>query len=465
MFNLTFHGAAGTTTGSMHQIEVNGLTLLLDCGLFQGKRKEAFERNRQLGIDPKTIDYVLLSHAHIDHSGNLPTLARKQFRGRVLCTPATRDLCDILLRDSAILQGQDVERVNRKRAAQQKVLFEPLYVPADVDAILSRFETVPYHRSQNLGKGVRVTFWDAGHILGSAIVQIDAEANGQQRRLVFSGDLGPRVQPIIRPPEPAPDAQVILMESTYADRLHPAVQDVKGRLKGFIEDIHQQQSKLVVPAFSVGRTQRLIYALHELVKEGRIPPTPIIVDSPLATKATRVYARHRDNYDEDTLAHLREGDDPFRFEGLRFTESVEESKALNHTPGPMVIISASGMCEGGRILHHLRNTVGDPRNIILIVGYQAVNTLGRRIVERQSPLRIYGDEFNLQARVHTINALSAHADKAGLLAYYQAIGQKAERVFAVHGEPEKCAAMATLLRGAGAPQVDIPEAGQRFEKV
>lgn len=465
MFDITFHGAASTTTGSMHQVAVNGLTLLLDCGLHQGRRKEAFERNRQIKIAAEKIDYVLLSHAHIDHSGNLPTLARKQFKGSVICTPATQALCDILLRDSAILQSHDVERVNRKRLAQNKVPFEPLYGIEDVDAIMSRFESLPYAKPLDLGRGVSVTFHDAGHILGSAVVQIDAEQQGKRRRLVFTGDLGPQEQPIIRPPAAAPDAQVILIESTYADRRHPKAEDVKGRLKAFVEDIHQQQAKLVVPAFSVGRTQRLLYVLHELVLEKRIPPTPIVVDSPLATKATAAYRKYRENYDDETLAHLQNGDDPFAFEGLRYTESVEESKALNQTSGPMIIISASGMCEGGRVLHHLRNTVGDPRNIILIVGYQAEHTLGRRIVQQQSPLKIYGEEYRLQARVHTINALSAHADSAGLIDYYRLIGNKAERVFAVHGEPEKCASMAALLRTAGAPAVDIPIIGQHFENV
>lgn len=465
MFDLTFHGAAGNTTGSMHRVAVNGLTLLLDCGLHQGRRKEAFELNRQARERGGAVDFVLLSHAHIDHSGNLPTLARDNFKGHVLCTPATRDLCDIMLRDSAILQANDVTRVNRKRAAQGKRLFEPLYEIKDVEAIMQRFVCHPYGEKIDLGHGVSATFHDAGHILGSSVIQIDAQAGGRSRRLVFSGDLGPAEQPIIRSPFPAEEAEVVLMESTYGDRLHPPEEDVRGRLKSFVEDIHQQRAKLVVPAFSVGRTQRLLYELQRLRRQGRIPETPIVVDSPLATKVTKVYARHRDNYDDKTLSRLREGEDPFQFDGLRYTESVEESKALNDTPGPMVIISASGMCEGGRILHHLRNTVNNPRNIILIVGYQAENTLGRKIVERQSPLKIYGDEYELLARVHTINALSAHADSAGLLEYFRKIGGRAERVFAVHGEREKCAALAALLGEAGAPRVDIPEMDQSFDNV
>lgn len=466
MFNLTFYGAAQTTTGSMHLVEANGLRILLDCGLFQGNRKEAFEKNRQMPVDPSTLDAVVLSHAHIDHSGNLPTLARHGFRGKVYCTPATRDLCDIMLRDSAYLQMRDLEIVNRKRAQQGKNLFEPLYEPQHVDSILSRFEVEPLKRQADLGNGVSLVLHNAGHILGSALVQLDVrQSSGRSRRLLFSGDLGQPDQPILRDYDVPQGADVLLIESTYADRDHPSAEDVTGRLKAFIEDIHQLKSKLVIPAFSVGRTQQILYYLNRLVEEGRTPRTPIYVDSPLSLKATQVYEKHRECYDEEASDLLRRGDDPMKFPGLRFIETPEQSKALNDLPGPMVIIAASGMCEGGRVLHHLQRTVGDPRNIILIVGFQAENTLGRRIVDRISPLRILGDEFELRARVHTINALSAHADRTSLMRWFDGVKGQLARVFAVHGEPDKVNAMTELVKQHGVSNAVAPLPGQRFEDV
>ena len=467
MINVTFFGAAQTTTGSMHLVEANGLKILLDCGLFQGSRKEAFERNRHLPINPAALDAVVLSHAHIDHSGNLPTLARHGFRGQVYSTPATRDLCDIMLRDSAFLQMRDLEYINKKRAQQGKNLFEPLYEQQDVDAIMRRFNPEPLKRQVNLGNGVSLVFHNAGHILGSALTQLDVkDPSGHTRRLLFTGDLGQPGQPILRDYDMPQDADVLLIESTYADRDHPSAEDVKGRLKGFIDDIHQQKSRLIIPAFSVGRTQNILYALNRLAEEGRMRPTPVYVDSPLSLKATKVYTDHRECYDEEASDILRQGIDPMKFPGLRFVETPDQSKALNELPGPLVIIAASGMCEGGRVLHHLQRAVGDPRNIILIVGFQAEHTLGRRIVERQSPLKILGDEFELNARVHTINALSAHADRTALMRWLDGIkGHRLNRVFAVHGEPEKVTAMTELVRQHSVRQVVAPVPGQTFENV
>ena len=466
MMKVTFLGAAQTTTGSMHLVEANGKRILLDCGLFQGNRKEAFEKNRKMPIDPATIDTVVLSHAHIDHSGNLPTLARHGFRGNIYCTPATRDLCDIMLRDSAYLQMRDLEIVNRKRAQQGKNLFEPLYEQQDVDKIMSCFVTEPLKRQADLGNGVSLTLHNAGHILGSALVQLDVTRTGERsRRLLFSGDLGQPDQPILRDYDYPQGADVLLIESTYADRDHPSAEDVKGRLKGFIDDIHQLKSKLVIPAFSVGRTQQVLYYLNRLTEEGRMKPTKVYVDSPLSLKATQVYTKHRECYDDDATDILRQGLDPMKFPGLQFIESVDQSKALNDQPGPMVIIAASGMCEGGRVLHHLQRTVGDPRNIILIVGFQAENTLGRRLVELQSPLRILGDEFELRARVHTINALSAHADRTALMRWFDGVKGNLSQAFAVHGEPEKVAAMTELIKQHGVANAVAPVPGQTVDIV
>ena len=467
MLTITFQGAARTTTGSMHYLEANGLKLLLDCGLYQGHRKEAFEVNRNIPFDIPALDYVILSHAHIDHSGNLPTLARRGFRGKVIATDASADLCEIMLKDSCYIQQQDLEFVNEKRRRQGKNLFEPLYVEKDVDAIMRHFQTEPLYREVDLGRGVSLVFHEAGHILGSAITELVVRGEGRKPyHLVFTGDLGNSGQPIIRDPAPVAGADAILIESTYADRDHPSEDDIMGRLKSYIDGIHQQKSRLVVPCFSVGRTQELLYFLNKLVERRRIPPTRIIVDSPLATRATDIYDRHKECYDEDAATILRSGRSFLDFPGLEFTRGMEESKALNEAPGPMVIISASGMCEGGRIVHHLRNNLGDPRNIVLFVGYQAEATLGRKIVNRQSPVKIFGEDVAIEARVETINALSAHADRGGLMRWFDASKGKAlKRAYAVHGDAAQTDAMVRMLLAHGAPYAMAPVPGQKVPLV
>ena len=464
MLNITFYGAAQTTTGSMHLVEANGLRILLDCGLYQGHRKEAFERNRQMPVDPSTIDAVILSHAHIDHSGNLPTLARRGFRGKIYSTPATRDLCEIMLRDSAFLQMRDLEIVNRKREKQGKNLFEPLYEEEDVDTIMRLFQPELLKRQVDLGHGVSLLMHNAGHVLGSALVQLDVRGlRGEpDRRLLFSGDLGQTDQPILKDFDYPQGADTLLIESTYADRDHPSHEDVKGRLKGLMDDILQLRSKLIIPAFSVGRTQQLLYFFNRLQEQGRLPTVPIYVDSPLSLKATGVYEHHRECYDRDASDILRDGVDPLKCRGLKFVQTREESMAIDREKGPMVIVAASGMCEGGRVLHHLESTISDPRNVILFVGYQAENTLGRRIVNRVSPVRIYGEEYELGARVHTINALSAHADRRTLMKWFDGVKGNLNHVFAVHGEPEKVRAMTELVGEHGFQGAVAPVPGQVF---
>lgn len=463
---VTFFGAAQTTTGSLHLVEANGKRILLECGLYQGHRKEAFEKNRHLPVDPATIDAVILSHAHVDHSGNLPQLARKNFRGKVYCTPATRDLCEIMLRDSLYLQSRDLEIVNEKRKKQGKNLFEPLYEEEDVETIMRCFQPELLKRQVDLGNGVSFTFHCAGHILGSAMVQIDVKSEGtggRSKRLLFSGDLGQPNQPILRDPETPQGADAILIESTYADRDHPTSEDVKGRLKAFMDDIIQLRSKLIIPAFSVGRTQQILYYLNRLEEQGRLPRIPIYVDSPLSLKATQVYKRHRECYDEDACDILRSGVDPMLVPGVQFIESPAQSMKIDQEAGPMVIIAASGMCEGGRVLHHLQCTVEDSRNIILIVGFQAEGTLGRQLVERAKTVKILGDEYKLQARVHTINALSAHADRRELMGWFDQVKGNAKQVFAIHGEPEKVDAMCALVKAHGVANVHDPVPGEKCE--
>lgn len=464
MIDLTFYGAAETTTGSMHVVTCDGKRVLLDCGLFQGKRKESFELNRTFPFSARDVDAIILSHAHIDHCGRIPALVRQGYRGPIYATPATRDLAEVLLRDSAYLQERDVEYVNKRRAKQGKKLFELLYDQSDVDETVKLFVTFDYGEKRPVVPGLKVTFNDAGHILGSATVALDYEKDGKPRRLLFTGDLGQKNTPFLNDPVLVPDVDVLITESTYGDRDHPTRENVKGRLKDYICFICQHHSKLVIPAFSVGRTQQLLYVLSELVESGAVRSVPFFVDSPLSKKATAIHRRHAECFNERTRALLRDNKDPFDFRGLHFTSSVDESKALNHAKGPMVIISASGMCEGGRILHHLKSTITDPRNILLITGFQAENTLGRYIVDGNPTVKIFGDEYDMKATVYTINGLSAHADRTGLISFAKGVGS-VERAFCVHGEQAYCEAHRDSLKGIGIQRVDIPVSGQRYEDV
>ena len=462
---ITFYGAAQTTTGSMHLVEANGKRILLDCGLYQGHRKEAFEKNRNMPVDPAKIDAVILSHAHIDHSGNLPQLVRNGFRGKVFARQSTVDLCSVMLKDSCFLQRRDLEYVNKKRRAQGKRLFEPLYEEEDVDALMAHMEPVHMREPREIFKGVTLTFFNAGHILGSALVQLDVDGGtGHRHRLLFSGDLGQPNQPIINHYEYPQGADILLIESTYADRMHPSEEDVEGRLKAFFDQIVRQKSKLIIPAFSVGRTQQILYYLNRLLAANRIYPIPVYIDSPLSQKATRIYEKHKGCYNPEARRLLEAGVNPLDFPGLKFVETPEQSMALNDLRGPMIIIAASGMCEGGRVLHHLKECASDPRNIVLIVGFQAENTLGRRIVDAEygDKIKILGDEVALKASVHTINALSAHADKRGLMDWFDGVKANVKRAFAVHGEPEKVSAMVELLKEHGCPAAVAPVPGQSF---
>ena len=462
---ITFYGAAQTTTGSMHLVEANGKKILLDCGLYQGHRKEAFEKNRNLPIDPKTIDYVVLSHAHIDHSGNLPQLARQGFRGRVFARHATMELCGVMLRDSCFLQKRDLEYVNKRRRRDGKKLFEPLYDEKDVELLMQLFTPVHMHEPREIAPGITLEFFNAGHILGSALVQLDIRSDhGRNHRLLFSGDLGQPNQPILRHFEYPSGADILLIESTYADRLHPPSDDVEASLEELLKYVDRRNSKLLIPAFSVGRTQQIIYYLNRLAAKGKVPREfKVYIDSPLSQKATRIYADHREVYNKEARDMIAAGKDPLTYPGMVFVGTPEESMALNDAPGPMIIIAASGMCEGGRVVHHLKNCVQNPDNVVLIVGYQAENTLGRRVVEKRNPLKILGEEVELKARVEVINALSAHADRNGLLGWLDEIKDNVRHAFAVHGEPEKVSAMAELLKEHGIANAVAPMPGQTYK--
>ena len=442
--NITFMGAVHTVTGSMHIIETNGKRILLDCGLFQGRRKEAFEQNRVLPFDPASIDVMILSHAHIDHSGNIPTLVKSGFKGKIFTTSATVDLCEIMLLDSAHIQEKDVEFVNKKRAKQGKNLFEPLYTRDDAIRSMENFARVSYEQPIQILPGVEVTYHDAGHLLGSAVTKIQISENGSKKRIMFTGDLGRKRMPILKDPTPVKETDYLITESTYGDRLHDKEEDVKTHLVRLITKIASNRGKLIIPAFSVGRTQTIVFFLNQLYNEKRIPEIPIFVDSPLSTSATEVFSKHEDCFDAELLQMMMQGVDPFTFKTLHYVRDVEESKKLNSMNGPIVIISASGMCESGRILHHLANSIENRHNIILIIGFQAENTLGRRIEDGISPVRIFGEEYEVLAEVAVIDALSAHADRNEFAEYFDNIETKPE-TFIVHGEVEQSNALADMI--------------------
>jgi len=466
---LTFHGAVRTVTGSQHLITVNGRKILLDCGLYQGSRKKSYERNQNLPFDASEVDVLILSHAHIDHSGNIPNLVKSGFKGDIICTYATRDLCTIMLRDSAKIQKFDIEYVNKRRKRNKLPLLEPIYEMEDVVASLKQFIGIGYERPYRVMPGVSLTFFDAGHILGSAITVLDIEdeETQQTKRVVFSGDIGRPNRPILNDPTFIDRADVLLIESTYGNRQHAAQDVASERLEHVVNETCRRGGKLIVPAFAVGRTQELVYRLHQLVESRDISPDlPVYVDSPLAIDATAIYRLHPEAYDEEVEAFMlrdRHGD-PFGFDMMRYTRSTNESKELNFLREPAVIISASGMAEAGRILHHLKNNVEDSRNTILIVGWQAPNTLGRRIVEKQPEVKILGEEYKLRAQVEVINGFSAHADRSELMEWAGHLRRQPGHTFIVHGETEASFALADgLQRTHGFPNVTVPELHQSFE--
>jgi len=466
---LTFHGAAKTVTGSQHLIEVNGKRILLDCGLFQGKRKEAFELNRSGFCDGKSLDCLILSHAHIDHSGNIPCLVKNGFRGDIICTSATRDLCAVMLMDSAHIQEQDVAFANKLRKRKQQKEFEPLYTKEDVVTAMDQFIGLSYNRRREILPGVHLTLTDAGHMMGSANVILDIHDKEKSRevRLVFSGDIGRPDIPIIKDPAVLGEgADILIMESTYGNRLHPPYPESEKELERIVNETYQRGGSLLIPAFAVGRTQQLVYALHKLFLNRDIPNLPIYVDSPLATRVTDIFRLHPETYDQEIREFILKDNhsNPFGFDTLRYTQTVQDSKELNFLREPAIIISASGMMEGGRILHHLRNRISDGKNTILVTGWQAPNTLGRRIVDGDEIVRIFGEEFPLRAKVEVLTGFSGHADRDGLLAWAGAMQKKPSRTFVVHGEEEVAAAFAESLKNElGFPRVDIPEPHQSFE--
>ena len=461
---LQFLGAAQTVTGSMHLISVNGSWVLLDCGLYQGKRVEAFERNRNFPFDASRVNAVVLSHAHIDHAGNLPNLVRSGLKGTTFATTATRDLCNVMLYDSAYLQERDVEYVNKQNEKRQEPLVEPLYTSEDVEQTIAQMVGVRYHQKIEVAENVSITFFDAGHVLGSALTLIEVRENGKTTTLGFTGDLGRKNMPILRDPETIGDVDIWISESTYGARIHEPISGMQQRLMDVIQRTIERGGKVIVPAFSVGKTQELLYELFELNDSGRLPAVPIFVDSPLSVNTTEVFKTHPECFDKETLKYILQNEDPFGFGRLKYIRSVEESKKLNDLRDPCIIIAASGMCEGGRILHHLANNIQDPRHTVLVIGFMAEHTLGRRIVERQPEVRIFGELYPLKAEVAILNAFSSHAGQDELVEYTKTLDKgKLKRIFLVHGEFQQAQQLSQKLSEAGYGPIAIPARGDKAE--
>ncbi len=488
---LTSFGAAREVTGSRHLLEVNGKRIFLDFGMFQGKRKESDRKNRDLQFDASKIDAVILSHAHIDHSGGLPLLVKNGFKGPIYATFATRDLCNYMLLDSAYIQEKDAEYMkiklekkknngkngnshkqdnhqigaaNGENNGNGKQPLEPLYTVEDAQKTLEHFYGVGYERAFKVTDGVICSFYDAGHILGSSLVHlvIHEKETGKRYTFAFTGDLGRKNLPILRDPQILPQTDYLMIESTYGNRFHESILDAGERLSQVINATAKRGGKIIIPAFSVERTQEVVYHLNVLWQKKAIPEIPIYIDSPLSANVTEVFAAHPECFDEAIrLEFINNRQNPFGFGKLQYTHGVEESKALNNLQGPAIIISASGMCENGRILHHLKNNIEDPRNTIMLVGYTAKDTLGRKILEKQPIVNIYGEPHHLRAEVVSMDAFSGHADRSDLLDYISKV-EGIKKIFLVHGEESQAETFASILRETGYKKVNVNTPGEVY---
>ncbi len=460
-----FLGAAKTVTGSMHLLEINQHRLLLECGLYQGKRKESFRRNREFPFSPDEIDAVILSHAHIDHSGNLPNLVKQGYRGPIYTTHATAHLGNIMLLDSGYIHEKDAEYLNKKLKKQGKKLIEPLYTKEDAARVAPLFSCMHYQQVFEPVPGVRAKLVDAGHILGSAAIVLDIQEDGRSFRLWFSGDIGREGLLLIKDPVLPQKADYLIMECTYGDTKKRDPETAFEELKEVAQRTFRRKGRVIVPAFAVGRTQELVFGLHKMIENGDIPEIPVFVDSPLAIRASQVFKEHPECFDRETQEFIAKDEHhaALGFDRLQYTLSVEESKSINYTKPPFVVISASGMAETGRILHHLKNHIEDSRNTILIVSWQAPHTLGRRLADQETDIRIFGKRYKRQAEVVTINGFSAHAGQEGLLAYAKSTQDTVKKVFLVHGEARGAEPLMEKLKQAGFQDIFYPELGTTVE--
>lgn len=455
---INFHGAAHTVTGSQHLLEINGKKLLLDCGMYQGKRAEAYARNVNFKYTPSSVDAVILSHAHIDHSGNLPNLVKQGYEGNIYVTHATKDIASTMLADSGHIQESDAEYVNKKRAQRGEEPIEPLYTKEDAEEVASMFASVDYVESFEPIPGVVARFYEAGHILGSAGVSLEIEEKGRKIHLWFSGDIGRYKLPLLRDPVLPTHADYMIMESTYGDKSHNDPTMAFDEFQKVVKRTIERGGKVIVPAFAVGRTQEIVYHLNQMMYEGDVPRVPVYVDSPLAVKASDIFKNHLECFDDETKEFVRESRHPaLDFPMLNYIRSVEDSKALNERTDPMIIISASGMAETGRVVHHIRNNIENPRNTVCIVSWQAPETLGRRLADREPEVRIFGEIYKRKCDVATIGGLSGHAGQDLLVKYAMGVKDSVKDIYLVHGEEKQAMTLKGLLKERGMDRVHYPD--------
>lgn len=458
---IHFLGAVDTVTGSHHIVEANGTRVLRDFGLFQGRRDESRERNRAFTFAPASINSVVLSHAHIDHCGNLPSLARRGYEGPIHTTTATVDLCEVMLRDAAHIQEQDAAYLNQKTNRKGLPPIEPIYTLADAERALHLMQGHVYGETVEVGDGVHVTYHDAGHILGAALTVFEIHENSKPKRIAFAFDLGRKHLPLIRDPEVLHDVDALIMESTYGDRLHDNAVHAEEQLREVVARTLAKHGKVLIPSFALERAQEIIYHLASLMSSGRLPEIPVYVDSPMASAVSRVFEKNTDYLDDEYRALQSRIGNVMHPRWLKYVDSVEESKRITASDASCIVIAASGMCEHGRILHHLKHGIEKPYNTIVIVGFQAAHTLGRKLVEGEKKVRIFGDWFERKAEVVVLNAFSAHADRNDLLEYAQAVSPK--KIFLVHGEPKQRKALAAALEQNGHTEVYVPKPGDVVE--
>ncbi|MBU2573012.1 MAG: MBL fold metallo-hydrolase [Elusimicrobia bacterium] len=461
---ITFYGAAGEVTGSRHLLTACGQRILMDCGMFQGHREESLDKNRKFPFKPSGLDAAILSHAHIDHIGGLPLLAKKGLDAPIYCTGITRELAGIMLMDSARLQEADAKFFNKIHAAEGRRI-EPLYNEEDAKLALSRLKPCGYGTSGEIGPGISLCFLNAGHVLGSAMVQLDIKTNGSVRRLLYTGDLGRRSTIMMEVPKPPADVDYLIIETTYGNRLHDAVNNAEAKLREIIARAIEERGKIIIPSFALERTQEIIFILDKLFRSEPGLNIPVYVDSPMAISITEIFNRHKDGFyfDPKFKEYAKMDGDPFGYDYISYTRAKEQSQKLNEIDGPMIIISASGMCEGGRVLHHLRNNIDKDSTTILLVGYQAGGTLGRRLQEGSPKVKIFGLQHEVAARVETMHTFSSHADKDDLLAFIKGLSRPPRKIFLVHGDPRDRAAFAEHLKAEGITNTVSPEFGQEFD--
>lgn len=459
---IRFMGAVRTVTGSMHMIDNGNSEILIDCGLFQGHRKDFYKINTNLPFDPSQVEVCILSHAHIDHSGNIPNLTKQGFRSRILTTSATRDLCYSMLPDSGYIQEEDAKYLNKKKKRKGLPPIEPLYTVKDAEESLQYFDGHPYEQKIAINEDASVTFYDAGHVLGSSTPLLEIKDGEDVIRIGYAVDLGRKNIPILNDPVTPPDMDYLFLESTYGGRLHSSPEETKDLLADIVASTVKGGGKIIIPSFALERTQEVVYHLNELFNEGLIPEIPVYVDSPLAVNITEVFFNHPECYDDAMYEAFKNGEDPLGARRVKYIKDVEKSKALHKDPSPKIIISAAGMCEAGRILHHLKNNIQDSRNTVLIVGYMAENTLGRRIAEKHPKVKIFGQEYNLNARVEVMDSFSAHADRNELHEYVKPLKKTLKGIFIVHGEEKQSEALYKLLKKERFP-VHFPRPGEQIE--